>query len=323
MAALNFKHLRYFWMVAKTGSIAAAAAQLHLTPHSISGQLSEFERSLGSKLLRRKGRNLELSEAGRRIVGYADEIFGLSDALMGALAEERTNMITPLRVGIADSVPKSIAYRLLEPALQLSESVRLICHEGRLTALLAELSIHKLDMVIADRAMPSNLSIRGFSHPLGESAMTIFGTEKLLKTLKSKTKFPKNLEGAPFLLPGEDFALRTKLSQWLDDHKLHPLVRGEFDDSALMKAFGQAGVGFFPAPSAQEQHICSQYHVRAVGRIDSVRLQIYAITTERRITHPAILAIRNAARQDVFQEMSNKSGLDATRTQTLLEPNDS
>ncbi len=308
MAALNFKHLRYFWMVAKTGSIAAAAAQLHLTPHAISGQLSEFERSLGSKLLQRKGRNLELSEAGRRIVPYADEIFGLSDALLGALVEERANRIMPFRVGIADSVPKSIAQRLLEPALQLSESVRLICHEGRLPALLANLSIHKLDMVIADRAMPSNLSIRGFSHPLGESTMTIFGSEVLLKTLKSKAKFPRNLEGAPFLLPGEDFALRSKLSQWLDEHKVRPLVRGEFDDSALMKAFGQAGVGFFPAPSAEEEHICSQYNVCAVGKIDTVRLQIYAITTERRIAHPASLAIRHAARQDVFQEALKNQG---------------
>ena len=301
MAALNFKHLRYFWMVAKTGSIAAAAAQLHLTPHAISGQLSEFERSLGSKLLQRKGRNLELSEAGQRIVGYADEIFGLSDALLGTLSEERSSRVVPFRVGIADSVPKSIAQRLLAPALQLSEAVRLICREGRLTALLSELSVHQLDMVIADRSMPSNLSVRGFSHPLGESAMTIFGTASLVRSLKNRTSFPKNLKGAPFLLPGEDFAIRTKLSQWLDENKVNPLVRAEFDDSALMKAFGQAGVGFFPAPSAQEKHICSQYHVRAVGRIESVRLQIYAITTERRITHPAILAIRNAARLDVFQ----------------------
>jgi len=301
MAALNFKHLRYFWMVAKTGSIAAAAAQLHLTPHAISGQLSAFERSLGNKLFRRKGRNLELSEAGRRIVGYADEIFGLSDALLGALSAERTSKVMLFRVGIADSVPKSIAHRLLEPALQLSECVRLICHEGRLTALLSELSVHHLDMVIADRAMPSNLSVRGFSHPLGESAMTIFGTASLLESLSSKASFPQNLKGAPFLLPGEDFAIRTKLSQWLDENKLNPLVRGEFDDSALMKAFGQAGVGFFPAPSAQESHICGQYHVRAVGRVESVRLQVYAITTERRITHPAILAIRNAARLDVFR----------------------
>jgi LysR family transcriptional regulator, transcriptional activator of nhaA len=302
MTKLNYKHLRYFWMVAKTGSIAKASAQLHLTPQSISGQISEFEQALECKLLRRVGRNVELTEAGLSIVAYADEIFSLGDELLSALHQKNNKKVLTFRVGIADCVPKTVAYRLLEPAIRLDESVRLVCREGRLSSMLAELSINRLDMVIADRAMPGNFKVRGFSNLLAESSLTVFGEAVLVKSLRGK--FPENLSNAPFLLPGEDFAIRPKLSQWIESYAPHLQIRGEFDDSALMKSFGQAGVGLFTAPTAQAKDICTQYKVKAIGEIEKVRLQIYAITTERRITHPAIIAIRDVARHKVFKEVN-------------------
>ncbi|MDP2811648.1 MAG: transcriptional activator NhaR [Rhodocyclaceae bacterium] len=301
MAALNFKHLRYFWMVAKTGSIARAAEQLHLTPQSISGQLSEFETTLGVDLFRRAGRNLEPTDAGRSILSYAEEIFTIGDELLDVLRDQKAKKTLPFRVGIADSVSKSVAYRLVEPALRLDEPVRLICREGRLAPLLAELSIHRLDMIIADRPMPTNLSVRGYSHLLGESGLTVFGARRLAKELSGG--FPATLDKAPFLLPGEDVAIRPKLIQWLEANDLRPHIVGEFDDSALMKSFGQAGAGLFVAPTAIADHVREQYKVMEIGRIDSVVEHLYAITTERRITHPAIVAISKAARQDVFGEL--------------------
>jgi len=295
---LNFKHLRYFWIVAKTGSIARAAEQLHLAPHSISGQLKEFEATLGVDLFRRAGRNLELTDAGRRILVYAEDIFNIGDELLGVLDEQKEKKALPFRVGIADSVSKAVAYRLVEPALQLEEPVRLICREGRLSSLLAELAIHRLDMIIADRPMPTHLNVRGYNHFLGESGLSVFGTRNLKKQLSGK--FPASLNQAPFLLPGEDVTIRTKLMLWFEDNELRPRIIGEFDDSALMKAFGQAGAGLFVAPTAIAKHVCEQYKVAEIGRIDSVTEQLYAITTERRITHHAINAISKAAQESVF-----------------------
>ena len=298
MASLNFKHLRYFWMVAKMGSIARAAMQLHLTPQSISGQLSEFSSTLGVELFRRTGRNLELTDAGRRILSYAEDIFTTGDELLAALHDQTAKKILPFHVGIADNVSKSVAYRLVEPALTLADPVRLICREGRLASLLADLAIHRLDMIIADRVMPTNLNVRGYSHLLGESGLTVFGTNSLAKSLSGD--FPAMLDGAPFLLPGEDVAIRPKLIQWFEANDLRPHIVGEFDDSALVKAFGQAGAGLFIAPTAIADHVCEQYKVVVVGRIDSVVEHLYAITTERQITLPAIVAISKTAREDIF-----------------------
>ncbi len=309
MAALNFKHLRYFWMVAKTGSIARAAEQLHLTPHSISGQLSEFNEALGVELFRRSGRGLEMTDAGRRILSYAEEIFNLGDELIEVLHDPHSKKILPFRVGFADSVSKLVAYRLVEPALKLEEPLRLVCREGRLASLLAELSIHRLDMIIADRPMPTNLNVRGYSHLLGESGLTVFGTRRLLKKLSGT--FPAYLNNAPFLVPGEDVTIRVKLLQWFEANGLRPHIVGEFDDSALMNSFGQAGAGFFVAPSTIAGHVCEQYKVVKVGRIDSVVEQLYAITTERQITHPAIVAISKSAKQDVFA-ITRKGGAAST-----------
>lgn len=294
MASLNFKHLRYFWMVAKTGSIAKAAAQLHLTPQSISGQLTEFADTLGVDLFRRAGRNLELTDTGRRILSYAEEIFSTGDELMELVRGNTLAAAMSFRVGCADSVSKLIACRLVEPALSLAEPVKLICREGRLASLLADLAVHRLDLVIADRPMPAHLSVRGYNHLLGESTMTVFATPALAKTIGSA--FPACLNDAPMLLPGEDFAIHQRVLQWLEKQQVHPRVVGEFDDSAMMKAFGHAGAGVFFGPTAIAAQVMDQYRVVALGQVDALVEQVYAITTERRISHPATVAISAMAK---------------------------
>ncbi|WP_426175673.1 transcriptional activator NhaR [Massilia sp. TWR1-2-2] len=298
MAALNFKHLRYFWMVAKTGSIARAAAQLHLTPQSISGQLTEFAETLGVELFRKAGRNLELTDTGRHILRHAEEIFSAGDALLEVVRDTTRSTTTAFRVGCADSVSKLIACRLVEPALALPEPVRLVCREGRLNSLIAELAVHRLDMVIADRPMPSHLSVRGYNHLLGESGMTVCATAALAASLAPA--FPHCLDGAPLLLPGEDFAIYHRLLQWLASVQVHPRIVGEFDDSAMMKAFGQSGAGVFFTPTVIAAQVCEQYRVVQLGRVDTLVEQVYAITTERRLSHPVTLAISQAARTSLF-----------------------
>ncbi len=298
MSAINFKHLRYFWMVAKTGSIAKAAAQLHLTPQSISGQLTEFANTLGVELFRRVGRNLELTDTGRRILSYAEDIFTTGDELLDLVRDKSMKTMISYRVGCADSVSKLIACRLVEPALRLPEPVRLICREGRLASLVADLAVHHLDLIIADRPMPSHLSVRGYNHLLGESGMTVFAQPALAATLAPG--FPACLNGAPMLLPGEDFAIHQRVLQWLEKSQVHPRVVGEFDDSAMMKAFGQSGAGVFFAPSVIAAQVCDQYRVVPLGRVETVVEQVYAITTERRLSHPATVAISKMARDTLF-----------------------
>jgi LysR family transcriptional activator of nhaA len=298
VASLNFKHLRYFWMVAKAGSIARASERLHLTPQSISGQLREFEEALGVQLFRRAGRGLELTEAGQRILGYAEQIFSLGEEMLAVLRDATQAQSITFRVGIADSVPKMVAYRLVEPSLGLDEPVKLVCREGSLANLLGDLAVHRLDMVIADRPIPENLNVRGYAHFLGASGVSVFGAKAL--TEKMPPNFPQGLDGAPFLLPGAEVALHARLMRWFEAERLHPRIVGEFDDSALMLAFGQAGSGFFAAPTAIEQELTRQYGVTVVGRIESVRDQVYAITSERKLSHPIVAAICRFAQHDVF-----------------------
>ncbi len=309
MAELNYKHLRYFWLVAKAGSIARAAERLHLTPHSISGQLSKLEAKLGVTLFQRAGRSVALTEAGYRALAMAEEIFTLGDRLVDMLNSNTTRSIVPLRLGISDSVSKSMAYRLMEPALKLGDDVRLICHEGLLPSLLADLSIHRLDMIIADQPIPAQLNVRGYSHLLGESRISIFGTRKYARRLKGA--FPESLDNAHFLLPGEDVAIRPKLDFWFDSQNIRPRIVGEFDDSAMPKAFGKAGAGLFVGPTAIVEDICAQYKVVEIGRIDSIVEQYYAITTERKPTNPAIVEIGKSAREVIF--MNYKSSLPPLR----------
>ena len=298
MSALNYKHLRYFWMVAKTGSIAKAASQLNLTPHSISGQLSEFADNLGVALFRRAGRNLELTDTGRRIVSYAETIFNTGDELLELVRDQGFASTVSYRVGCADSVSKLIACQLVEPALKLKDPVRLICREGRLDSLIADLAVHRLDLVIADRPIPGHFSVRAYNHLLGESPMTALCTEALAATLSGP--FPACLHNAPLLMPGEDFAIHQRLLRWLEEAHVHPHIVGEFDDSAMMNAFGQSGAGVFFVPTVIAAQVSQQYKVVALGQIDSVVEQVYAITTERRMSHPATLAISTLARDKLF-----------------------
>jgi len=297
MATLNYKHLRYFWMVAKSGSIAKAAEQLHLTPHSISGQLSEFADTLGVVLFRRVGRKLELTDTGRRIASYAEDIFTTGDELL-ELVRDNAFTATTYRVGCADSVSKLIACQLVEPALKLSEPVRLVCREGRLDSLVADLAVHRLDLVIADRPIPAHFSVRAYNHLLGESPMTAFCTAGLAASFDRD--FPACLDNAPLLLPGEDFAIHQRLLRWFERCNVHPHVVGEFDDSAMIQAFGQAGAGVFFAPSVIATQVSSQHGVVALGQVDAVVEQAYAITTERRMSHPATLAISTLARSKLY-----------------------
>jgi len=292
---INYKHLHYFWAVAREGGIARAGERLHLTPQTISGQLSLLEEYLGVSLFSRVGRNLELTEAGRLMLSYADEIFSLGGELeevMRQLPDGRPQM---LRVGVVDVVPKSIAHRILAPALQMPESVRMVCREASLDTLLAELAVHRLDLVLADRPIPPTVSTRGFSHKLGECAISFFATVKLEKKLKGD--FPRCLDGAPILLPSSGTQLRSGIDQWLDKYRIHPHMIAEFDDSALMKVFGQEGAGIFIAPAVIEAEVESQYQVAAIGRVDEVKEIFYAISVERKVTHPVVFAVVAAARE--------------------------
>ena len=302
MARLNYKHLRYFWTVAKAGGIARACERLHLTPQTISGQLSAFEEALGHKLFARAGRRLELTEAGRMVLGYADEMFAVGAELEQALSHSSGSLPLLFRVGVADSVSKSVAYRLLEPAVSLPEPVRIVCREGKLAGLMADLAIHRLDLVIADAPMPASMSVRGFNHLLGECGLTFFATPALAR--KYKGRFPRCLDGAPLLLPGEEAAVRPALMQWFESIAVRPKIVGEFDDGALTKAFGKAGTGIFAVPSAIAEEVRRQYGVRSLGSTDAVNERFYAISVERRLTHPAVVAISSAARTELFARRS-------------------
>jgi LysR family transcriptional activator of nhaA len=297
---VNYKHLHYFWAVAREGGVARASERLNLTPQTISGQLSLLEAHLGVELFTRVGRNLELTETGRLVLSYADEIFSLGgemEEVIHQLPEGRPQLF---RVGVVDVVPKSIAHRILAPALQMPEPVRMVCREASLDTLLAELAVHRLDLVLADRPIPPTVSTRGFSHKLGECAVSFFATEKLKKKLKGD--FPRCLDGAPILLPSSGTQLRSGIDQWLDKNRIHPRMIAEFDDSALMKVFGQEGAGIFIAPAAIEAEVEWQYQVTAIGRVDEVQERFYAISVERRVTHPVVSAVVEAARASLFAE---------------------
>jgi LysR family transcriptional regulator, transcriptional activator of nhaA len=297
---INYKHLHYFWAVAREGGVARASERLHLTPQTISGQLSLLEEYLGVNLFSRVGRNLELTEAGRLMLSYADEIFSLGGELEEAMRQLPDDRPQMLRVGVVDVVPKSIAHRILAPALQMPASVRMVCREASLDTLLAELAVHRLDLVLADRPIPPTVSTRGFSHKLGECAISFFATEKVKKKLKGD--FPRCLDGAPILLPSIGTQLRAGIDQWLDKYRIHPHMIAEFDDSALMKVFGQEGAGIFIAPAVIEAEVESQFQVAAIGRVDEVKEIYYAISVERKVTHPVVFTVVEAARELLFAD---------------------
>jgi LysR family transcriptional activator of nhaA len=297
---INYKHLHYFCVVAREGGIARAGERLHLTPQTISAQLGLLEDHLGTTLFTRVGRNLQLTESGRLVLSYADEIFSLGGELEEVVHQQPEGRPQLFKVGVVDVVPKSIAHRTLQPALRMPEPVRMICREATLDTLLAELALHRLDLVVADRPIPPTVSTRGFSHKLGECGVSFFATKSLRK--KMKGDFPHCLDGAPLLLPSSGNQLRSGIDRWLDKHRIHPRTIAEFDDSALMKAFGQEGAGAFIAPTAIEAEVALQYQVAAIGRVDEVKERFYAISIERRVTHPVVSDVLESARNSLFLE---------------------
>jgi LysR family transcriptional activator of nhaA len=293
---MNYHHLRYFWTVARTGSIVQAGAELGLTPQTISSQIHDLEAAVGEKLFLKSGRNLVLSETGRMVFGYAQEIFALGNELAEALQGRPVACCPRFIVGVADAVPRLLAYRLLEPALNLPGSVRIICSEGKTDQLLSDLAIHAVDMVLADTPLSANLGVRRFNRLLGETGVSFFGVADLAS--RYREGFPASLDGAPFLMPATKAPLRRLLDEWFESLRVQPSVIGEFEDTALMKAFGQAGAGIFVAPTMVAQEVRRQYRVTRIGQTEEVRERFYAISVERRRKHPAVVAVLNAARTE-------------------------
>jgi len=295
---LNLKHLRYFWVVASQGSISKASEILHLTPQTISGQLRLLEESIGFKLFEKAGRNLVLSDTGQTVFSYANEMFGLAEELQDLLQGRPSKEHLVFNVGVAMVVPKLLAYRVLEPVMRMDENVKMICHEAPLVDLLADLSVHKLDLVLADTPISPTFSVKAYNHVLGESGISFFARSNEAKRYRGN--FPACLEDAPMLMPTGTSALRRALDQWLDREGLRPRIVAEFEDRALMKSFGEAGCGIFTSPTAVEQDVVAKYGVVAFARTDELRERFYAISAERRIKHPAVVAIAEAARKDLF-----------------------
>jgi LysR family transcriptional activator of nhaA len=297
MEWLNYHHLFYFWTVAREGSIAKAGEKLRLAHPTISGQLRVLEESLGHKLFTRQGRGLALTEFGQLVYRYADEIFSIGREMLETLKGRAPGRPVQLTVGVANAVPKLIVHRILGPVLNGQPPVHLVCREDSTEALMAELATHEIDVVISDVPPPTHVRVKVFGHLLGESDTTLFAASPLASKLRRR--FPRSVNEAPLFLPATTTALRRGIDQWLEAEDLHPLVVGEFDDSALMKAFGQAGTAVFPGPSVIAPEIVRQYRVQVVGRIP-VRERYYAISVERRLKHPAVLALTNRARMDLF-----------------------
>jgi LysR family transcriptional activator of nhaA len=295
---LNLKHLRYFWAVASQGSIARAAEDLFVTPQTISGQLRELEDQIGVKLFQRDGRQLALTDSGRMVFSYADEMFRLGLELQDVLAGRTPGSVIRVKVGIAQVVPKLLAYRVLEPVLNLPEPVRLVCHEAPLVDLLADLSVHKLDLVLADSPVNPALNIRAYNHPLGESGVSFFGTPERAAALRAG--FPDSLNGENMLMPSSGSQLQRALENWFERRRIEPVIVAEFDDRALLKAFGERGAGVFTSPTAVEQDVVAKYGVEVIGRTDEVGERFYVISPERRLKHPAVTAITETARNQLF-----------------------
>jgi LysR family transcriptional activator of nhaA len=299
MEWLNYHHLLYFWVVAREGSIAAASAELRLAQPTISGQLRQLEEALGDRLFTRKGRGLALTELGRLVFRYADEIFSLGRELLDAVKGRGSQRPLRLVVGIDDAVPKTIVRLLLEPARRLEQKVRLICREDQpLEEFLAELATYSLDVVLADTPVPPGAQIRAFNHLLGECGTSFLADKRLAAA--HRRGFPRSLQGAPVLLPGSTSAVRRGLDHWFHAHELRPEIAGEFDDPALMHLFGEDGVGIVAAPSVLEDELRRRYGLEVVGRVESLKQRFYAISVERKLKHPAVVAICESARRDLF-----------------------
>jgi LysR family transcriptional regulator, transcriptional activator of nhaA len=295
---LNYQHLLYFWTVVRAGGLTRASEELRLSAPTISTQLKLLEERLGEKLLTKSGRRLVPTETGRMVFRYADEIFGLGRELVDTLRGRPTGRPLRLVIGIDDVLPKEIAHRLIEPALQLDTAVRIVCREASLSRLVAALASHDVDVVLSDAQATPSLNVRAYNHPLGECGLVWMGSAALCKEYRAA--FPRSLDGAPVLLPTDDTAIRRSLDQWFEKSGVAPLVVGEFEDYALLREFGRAGRGLFPVPMVLESHFRREFRVGRVGRTGDVRNHFYAISVERRIKNPAVIAICDSARRELF-----------------------
>ncbi|MBI2725970.1 MAG: transcriptional activator NhaR [Polaromonas sp.] len=295
---MNFKHLHYFWVAARAGGIVRAGEQLHTTPQTLSGQIKLLESSLGVRLFRKRGRQLELTDEGRLALGYADQIFALGSDMQNVLGQaQESPTALEFRVGVAESVAKSVVYRLLEPTLSIGRPIRLICSEGKFPELLAQMALNRLDLVIAEEPITSRTNIKAFNHPLGSSPMSFYGTPAVRARLKGE--FPQCLDGAPMLVMGTSASIRKPLEAWLTKYQIKPRMVGEFDDGTLMKTFGREGRGVFMAASVLDKETVTQYGVQAIGHSDEIMEHFYAVSVERRVKHPCVVAITQAARKQL------------------------
>lgn len=298
MNRINYQHLYYFWAVAKYGSISAACEILHLAQPTISGQLAVFEQSIGAKLLRKEGRRLVLTETGRAVFHYADEIFALGREMTHMLKGQMAERGLRLNVGISDAMPKLIAYRLMEPVLKLSEPKQVHCVEDKTDRLLVEIGLHSIDMVLCDVPATPAAGTRLFNHFLGESSVGVFAAPIL--AARYRHNFPRSLNGAPFILPTGNTALRRYLDQWFEEQQISPAVQAEVEDSALLKTFGAAGVGLFFSSAVIAVEIQRQYGTEMLGLAEGVVERFYAITAQRRMKHPFVTAILERGQQGLY-----------------------
>jgi LysR family transcriptional activator of nhaA len=295
---LNYHHLLYFWTVVRTGSVAAASEELRLASPTISVQIRRLEDQIGEKLLRRSGRRVVPTEMGQAVFRYADEIFSLGRELLNMVHGRPTGRPLQLIVGVVDVMPKSIAHWLIEPALRLDERVRLVCREATPEQLLAQLSVQTLDVVLSDAPIAPGVKVRAYNHLLGETGVSFLGDAKFSRT--HRRRFPKSLHGAPLLLQASNTAIRRGIDEWLEGLEIRPEIVGEFEDSELLWEFGKGGEGVFAVPTVLEKHLTRMYGVRVLGRTDAVRSRYYAISVERRLKHPAVVAICETARRELF-----------------------
>ena len=298
---MNLKHLYYFWKVARHGGVIRAGEAIHISPQTLSGQIKLLEEQVGTALFTRQGRALELTDAGKLALEYADEMFALGAELDQILRHYPKGRPTEFRVGVSDALPKSLAYRLLRPAIGMPDPVRIVCREWRLDRLLAELAFHRLDVVISDAPVPGNIDVRAYSHKLGESGLAFLAHPDLAQQLTEP--FPQCLSQVPILLPGEDSAMRRKLTEWLDKKRLRINIAGEFDDAALMAAFGRERVGAFPVPSVLVDEYLASGDLRLLGHVDQVRIEYFALSVQRRVTHPCVVAITASADASLKNEL--------------------
>ena len=298
MEWLNYHHLLYFWAVAKHGSITRASAELRLAHATISGQIHRLEDVLGEKLFARSGRNLVLTDSGRIAFRYADEIFALGQEFQDTLKGRSTGQPARLVVGVSDVIARSMVHRILEPAFQLRDKVRIICREARSAdAFMGELAVHAIDVVLAD-APAGPGTVRTFSHPLGDCGSSFFAAPQLARTCRKG--FPRSLEGVPVLLPSSDSTFRRALDEWFRSHGIHPEIVAELDDLALASVLSEKKLGVLAAPDVIESELRRRYALQLVGRAKDIRQRFYAISVERKIKNPAVAAICEIARKKIF-----------------------